>query len=158
MEKGKTTFLKMAIIIIGFIVLILCIFFMPSLAKKTAEMFPEYSYLRYPVLIGLYATIPPFYIALYQAVKLLRRIEKNDAFSIKSVKGLRVIKSCAIMISLFYTLGAIFLMIQNAFHPGIALMILTIIFSSFVVAVFSMLLQTLLRNALEIKSENDLTV
>ncbi len=49
-------------------------------------------------------------------------------------------------------------MSQNALHPGIAIIGLTIIFTSVVIAVFTAVLQKLLKNVLDIKSENDLTV
>lgn len=49
-------------------------------------------------------------------------------------------------------------MSQSALHPGIAIIGFIIIFASVVIAVFAGVLQKLLRNALDIKSENDLTV
>ncbi len=49
-------------------------------------------------------------------------------------------------------------MSQNALHPGIAIIGLTIIFTSVVIAVFTAVLQKLLKNVLDIKSENDFTV
>ena len=42
--------------------------------------------------------------------------------------------------------------------PGLILIGMVIIFASFVVAVFAAVLQKLLKNAIDIKSENDLTV
>jgi hypothetical protein len=42
--------------------------------------------------------------------------------------------------------------------PGIILIGLVIIFASMVIGVFAAVLQKLLTNAIEIKSENDLTV
>ncbi len=54
--------------------------------------------------------------------------------------------------------GAVYLFSQNALHPGIAIIGLTIIFTSVIIAVFPAVLQKLLKNALDIKSENDLTV
>ena len=158
MQRGTTLFLRIAVYLIGIMVLALFIFWLPRLADDTAEMFPKFSYLRFPVLISLYVTGIPFYFALYKALKLLTYIDKNNAFSKLSVNALRYIKYCAITISVLYAIGAIFLLTQNALHPGIAIIIFTIIFSSVVIAVFTMVLQKLLKSALDIKSENDLTV
>ena len=133
MKRGTTVFLKIAVFLIGITVLALCIFWLPWLANDTAEMFPEFAFLQYPVLIGLYVTVIPFFLALYQALKLLNYIENNNAFSELSVKVLKYIKYCAII--------------------G-----LTIIFTSVVIAVFTAVLQKLLKNVLDIKSENDFTV
>jgi len=158
MQRGTTLFLRIVIYFIGIMVLALFIFWLPRLANDTAEMFPGFSYLRFPVLIGLYVTGIPFYFSLYKALKLLAYIDKNNAFSVLSVNALRYIKYCAITISVLYAIGAIFLLSQKALHPGILIIVFTIIFSSVVIAVFSMVLQQLLKSALDIKSENDLTV
>ncbi|MFJ7407600.1 MULTISPECIES: DUF2975 domain-containing protein [unclassified Lysinibacillus] len=158
MKQGTIIFLKIAVFLIGITVLVLCIFWLPWLANDTAEMFSELAYLQYPVLIGLYVTTIPFFLALYQALRLLNCIENNNAFSELSVKVLKYIKYCAITISILYVIGTIFFMSQNALHPGIAIIGFTIIFTSVVIAVFTAVLQKLLKNALDIKSENDLTV
>lgn len=158
MEQGTTLFLKITVFLIGITVLALCIFLLPWLASYTAEMYPEFAYLQYPILIGLYVTVIPFLIALYQALKLLNYIDNNNAFSELSVKSLKYIKYCAVIISILYVIGIIIVMSQNAFQPGIAIIGFTIIFTSVVIAVFTAVLQKLLKNALDIKSENDLTV
>ncbi len=158
MKQGTTLFLKVAVFLIGIMILVLSVFLLPWLANYTAEMYPEFAYLQYPILIGLYITVIPFFIALYQALKILNYIDRKNAFSDMSVNALRKIKFCAITISTLYVTGAIFLLIQNALHPGIAIVAITIIFSSIVIAVFAMVLQKLFKSALDIKSENDLTV
>lgn len=158
MKRGSTIFLKIAVFLIGVIVLSLCIFFLPWLANDTAEMFPEFAFLQYPVLLGLYLTTIPFFVALYQAIRLLKLIDNEDAFSESSVNSLNLIKYCAITISILYVIGSILLMSQSALHPGIAIIGFIIFFASVVIAVFAGVLQKLLRNTLDIKSENDLTV
>lgn len=158
MKQGKITFLKIAIFIIGIVTLILCIFVLPLLASETAETNPEYAYLQYPILIGVYLTTVPFFFALYQALKLLSYIEGNRAFSEFAVHALNHIKHCAIAIIILYVIGMVFLFLQNALHPGIGMMSIVIIFATFVILFFTSVLQELLKNALKIKLENDLTV
>lgn len=158
MERGKTIFLRIAVYLIGIMVLALAIFYLPWLANDTAEMYPEFAYLQYPVLIGLYITVIPFFYAIYQSLKLLTYIDKNNAFSEMSVMSLKHIQYNAITISVIYVIGMVYFLFQHALHPGIAIIGFTIMFSSLVIAVFAMVLQKLLRNALDIKAENDLTV
>lgn len=158
MEKGSTFFLKLALCLIGITILALSIFWLPSLANYTANEFPEVAFLRNPVLIGIYVTVIPFFIALYKSFRILHYIDHNGAFSSLSVKALKTIKQCALVISMIYVIGCLFLFIQNALHPGIALIGLIIIFASITIAVFSAVLQKLLHDAIEIKSENELTV
>ncbi|MFD1957570.1 DUF2975 domain-containing protein [Paenibacillus thailandensis] len=160
MERGTTLFLKVAVIVIGIPVLALCIFAVPEIANFAAELYPDHPYIKYLVLIDLYAAAIPFYFALYQAFKLLSYIDKNKAFSELSVQALKKIKYCAIAISGLYAAGMplFYLMAEMDDAPGIIVIGMVIIFASMVIAVFAAVLQKLLKEAIEIKSENDLTI
>ncbi|SHH94538.1 MULTISPECIES: DUF2975 domain-containing protein [Virgibacillus] len=158
MRRVAVQILKIAIFVIGIVVLGLCIFALPPLASSSAEMFPEFSYLQYPILIGLYATTIPFFYALYQALNLLNYMEKQLAFSTFAVRSLARIKYSAIVISLCYISGMIYLLTQSALHPSIAIVGLAILFSAIVIMLFAAVLQELLKNAMKIQSENELTI
>lgn len=60
MKRGTTLFLKIAGFLIGIPVLALCIFLIPEIASYTTEVYPDITYLKYFVLIGLYITVIPF--------------------------------------------------------------------------------------------------
>lgn len=156
--KRETIFLKFAVLIIALPVLALSIFGLYWLTYNPVN--PEYAFGIYPVLIGVYLTVIPFYIALYQAFRLLDYIDKNIAFSELSVNALKNIKYCAITISALYVVMMPFVTIiaDKDDAPGLIIMGLVPIFASMVVAVFAAVLQKLLRNAIDIKSENDLTI
>lgn len=160
MKRGTTLFLKIAVILIGIPVLALCIFLVPELGNFAAELYPEIPYMKYLVLIDLYAAAIPFYFALYQAFKLLSYIDKNKAFSDLSVMALKTIKYCALTISILYVVGMplFFLIGDKDDAPGVIVIGLVIIFASMVIAVFAAVLQRLLQEAIDIKSENDLIV
>ncbi|WP_150273889.1 DUF2975 domain-containing protein [Paenibacillus tepidiphilus] len=160
MGRGTTLFLKAAVIVIGLPVLALCIFIVPQIAGFAAELYPEHSYLKVLVAADLYASAVPFYYALYQAFKLLGYIDRNEAFSELSVRALTTIKYCAIAISGLIAAGMpiYFLMADKDDAPGLVAIGLIIIFASLVIAVFAAVLQRLLQQAIELKSENDLTV
>ena len=72
MKRGKVTFLKVAVFTIGIIMLSLFIFALPSLAKYSVEMNPEYANLQYPVLIGLYLTGIPFFSCTIPSIKTIK--------------------------------------------------------------------------------------
>ncbi|MBE0450828.1 MAG: DUF2975 domain-containing protein [Clostridia bacterium] len=160
MEKGTTLFLKSVLIVMGLPVLAFCILVMPSIAKEILGYHPEYSTFIYAVLVVMYATAIPYYLALYQSFKLLNLIDTNMAFSDFSVKALKNIKQCAYAISIMYTLIMPFFYILGEYDdaPGIILIGLILIFASTVIAFFAAILQKLLKDAIEFKSENDLTV
>lgn len=158
MKQGTTTFLKVAIVIMGMIVFAVCTLWLPVVANETAEIYPEYAYLKFPVLISLNITSIPFFLALYQAWKLLNYIDNENAFSHQSAISLGHIKNYAIAIIVIYIIGMFSLVLQNALHPGIAIIGLVIIFATLVISIFATVLQELLRSVLEIKAENDLTI
>lgn len=160
MKRVSTALLKAAVIIIGIPVLVACIFLVPEIANYTAELFPDISFMKYLVLFYLYIAVMPFYFALYQAFLLLSYIDHNKAFSELSVKALKTIKYCAIVISIFCIIAMplFYFMAEYDDAPGIIVIGLFIIFASLVISVFAAVLQKLLQEAIDIKSENDLTV
>ena len=160
MKQGSTLFLKTAVILMGIPVLAMCIFLVPKIGTFAAELYPDIAYIKYLVFINLYATAIPYYFALYQTFKLLKYIDKNNAFSKLSVKALKNIKNSALTISVLYVLGMplFYLVAERDYAPGIIIIGMIMIFASLVIAVFAAVLQRLLKDAINIKSENDLTV
>lgn len=160
MKHGSTLFLKLAVILMGVPVIALCIFLVPEIAEFAAELYPEMAFIKYLVFIDFYAASIPFYFALYQAFKLLNLIDRNDAFSDLSVRALMNIKYSAIAISTIFAVGMplFYLVAERDDAPGIILIGMLLIFASMVIAVFAAVLQRLLQEAINIKSENDLTV
>ena len=102
----------------------------------------------------------PFFFALYQALKLLNHIDRNNAFSLPAVKALEKIKYSALAISGLFTAGMpyVFYVADRDDAPGVAAIGFVIIFASFVIATAAAVFQQLFQNAVDIKSENDLTV
>ncbi len=152
MKRGSTLFLRSVIILIGLFVLVLCIIVLPAGLMET-DMYS-------PILAGLYLPAVPFFYALYQAILLLDRIDKNQAFSQPAVEALKRIKYCGAAISGIFALGMpyIFYTADKDDAPGVVLIGLVITFTALVVATAAAVFQRLLQNAVDIKSENDLTV
>ncbi|MFA5927504.1 MAG: DUF2975 domain-containing protein [Patescibacteria group bacterium] len=159
MKRGSTILLRGAVILIGLVVFALCVFVLPAVAKEMVDVMPV-QYELLPILIVLAASTIPFYSALYQAWKLLNYIDINEAFSELSVKVLKNIKRSGIAVGLLYMACSPFLFIvaDGGDAPGILAIGLVIIFASIVIATLSAVLQKVLQDALDIKSENDLTV
>ncbi|MEE3897266.1 DUF2975 domain-containing protein [Priestia megaterium] len=159
MKNASTLFLKLAVILMGIATLALCIFLVSKFGNFAGDLYPDIAYMKYLVFIVMYGSAVPFYFALYQAFNLLRYIDEKTAFSELSVKALKTIKCCAITISGLYALGLpLFHFIAKKIDPPIGIMPLIIIFTSLVIAVFAAILQRLLQEAINIKSENDLTI
>ncbi|WP_434121747.1 DUF2975 domain-containing protein [Salinicoccus roseus] len=121
---------------------------------------PEYAVILYPIVIGILLTFIPYLFALYQSYRLLNYIDGKKAFSNLSVTALKKIKSSAFSISAIYaaTLPFVYVVAEIDDAPGLILVAMIPIFAFLVVAVFTAVLQKLLNEAINIKSENDLTV
>lgn len=158
--KRETFFLKVVVFLLAVPILGMCIFLLPWIANDVSESNWKLAYLLYPILIVMYASTIPFFIALYQAFLMLSYIDKNKAFSELSVRALRNIKFCAITISVLYLVSMpfFFLIGDKDDAPGVIVIGMVLTFAPMVVAVFAAVLQKLFKNAIDIKSENDLTV
>lgn len=159
-RKGATLILKITLFVLGSIVILLSIFAFPSLWRGGSAEFPSVDYVFPPLIIGLYATTIPFFIALWQTLKLLGYIDKNKTFSDLSVRALKNIKHCAIIIGILYMGGLplLYPIAEADDAPGLLVIGFVIACVPIVVAIFAEVLERLLQNAIEIKSENDLTV
>jgi hypothetical protein len=158
MNRGSTLFLRAVIVLMALGVLALCIIVLPQ--GISSELAPGADFDYGPIMIGMYLSAIPFFIALYQAFKLLNLIDKNNAFSELAVNALKNIKYCAIAISALYAIGMpyIFKVADRDDAPGVVAIALVIIGASFVIAIFAGVLQRLLQNVIDIKAENELTV
>lgn len=153
MDFGSTLFLRGVIYCIGLAALGVCVIIAGVSLSGNAGMF-------LPVLGLIFLSSLPFFYALYNGLLLLRYIDKNIAFSELSVKAIRAIKLAAFSISVLYAAGMPIIMYvaEKDDAPGVVLLGLIFIFATLIVGVFAAVLEKLLHNAIELKSENDLTV
>jgi hypothetical protein len=163
MKRGSTIFLKLAVILMGIPVLVMCLFLLPQIAGEAnvaIEKGSDLAYVVYGLLMVMYISVIPFYFALYQSFNLLSYIDKSQAFSNLSVSALKKIKTCAIIISGLYVLALpfVFIMAEVDDAPGLVIVGMIPIFASLVISVFAAVLQRLLKEAIDIKEENDLIV
>ena len=109
MKKSSTTFLQVVIVLIGIGVLAGMIRF--PLTEGRAANLDLFSVYWDPFILYGYVASIPFFVALYQAFKLLGYIGKNNVFSLSSVKALRIIKYCAIIQSILIVMAGLYIRI-----------------------------------------------
>jgi uncharacterized membrane protein YbjE (DUF340 family) len=152
-------FLQAVVVVIGILALVVLIRLPLTEGRATnLDLFSIYSD---PFILYGYAASIVFFVALYKAFKLLGYIGQNKVFSSNSVKTLKSIKYCAIVLSIFIVSAGLYI---RLFHnkeddPAgfLALCILTT-FVSIVVATAAPIFEKILQNALDMKRENDLTI
>lgn len=158
MKKLALPLFQIGVLLITLIVLLVCFFWLPPIAAEFAVKTPSWSFLQYPMLIAIYTTIIPFIIGIYEALKLTRMVQIDEAFSEKAVHGLKIIKNSALLISFMYFIGLFILYSIIELSAEIAIIILIIVLAALLVGLICGILQELLSTALKIKEENDLTV
>ena len=158
MKKGSTLFLKFVICLIAIVTLI-WLFWFPQLEGRAANL-DLISIYADPLIIYAYIGSIPFFVGLYQAFKLLGYVDVNKVFSQPSVNAVRNIRDCAITFSGFIVLGILYirLFVKGDDPAGVTALGIMTAFASIIIATAAAVFQKLIQNAVDIKSENDLTV
>jgi Protein of unknown function (DUF2975) len=159
-KRSSTIFLQIVIVLVGIGALVLMLW-EPHLEGRNAHATLFEIYFKDPFLAYAYTASIAFFAALFQAFKLLGYIGRNEVFSLNSVRALRTIKYCAIALVLMIGGAVAYLFIavrgKDDIAGGVAVG-LVMIFVSIVIGTAAAVFERLLQNAVDIKSENDLTV
>ena len=157
--RSSTIILQAVIVLIGIGALVFMLW-EPHIEGRNVHATLFEIYFKDPFLVYAYIGSIAFFVALYQAFKLLGYIGQNKAFSLDSVRALRIIKYCAKVIVGFIVAAEAYLFIIRPGDDiaGGVFMGLLIIFVLGVVAIVAAMFEKTLQSAVDIKSENDLTV
>src|SRR3990167_562326 len=158
LKRSSTFFLKLVLCFIAIIVLAGLIWF-PQTEGRAANLDLINIYTD-PFIIYIYIGSIPFFIGLYQAFKLLNFIDGSNAFSQGAVNTLRNMKFASLSLIGFIALAEVYIrFFAHGDDPAgpTALGILAS-FAVAVIATAAAVFQKLLQNAVDLKSENDLTV
>jgi len=157
MKRGSTIFLQVVIVLFG-IGILAWLLWEPHVEGVNAHATFFEVYLS-AFIAYIYIGSIPFFVAIYQAVKLLGYVGRNEVFSQRSVRALRTIKYCSLIIIGFVAVSVLFMIGGDRDdRPAGVFLRLLITFPSIVVATAAAVLERILQNAVDIKSENDLTV
>ncbi len=160
MKKISIIFLQAVIVLIGIVALFIMIRF--PLTEGRAANLDLFSIYADPFILYGYAASIAFFVALYKSFKLLGYIGQNKVFSLSSVETLKSIKYCAIALSILIVMAGLYIRIFHNKEDGplrvfLAICIVTT-FVSIVVATAAAIFEKILQNAIDMKSENDLTI
>jgi hypothetical protein len=167
MKKVSAIFLQAVIGLIGLAV-IAFLLWQPSVEGRNAHARSWVEiYLKDPLVVCVYLGSIPFFVGLYQLIKVLGYAAHNKVFSQSAVNALRTIKRCALIISGEIIAFIAYLAIHARLYPevgaqdgpeGPIMLGIFTTFASIIVATAAAMFERLLQKAVEMKSENDLTV
>src|SRR5262249_51997553 len=159
MKRSATVFLQAVIVLIGIVTLVIMIRF--PLTEGRAKNLDLFSIYFDPFILYGYAASIAFFVALYKAFKLLGYIGQNKVFSANSVKALKSIKYCAIVLSILIVMAGLYIKIyhnKEDDRAGFLAICIVTMFVSIIVATAAAIFEKILQNAIDMKSENDLTI
>jgi hypothetical protein len=160
MKRGSTIFLQIVILLLGIGVLA-ALLWEPQVEGRNVNATQFEIYFKDPFLIYIYLAFVPFFVGLYQGFKLLGFARRDEVFSERSVQAFRLIKLCALTTALFIV-GAeayIFIFVRGTDDvAGGVMMGVFIILVCAVIGTAAAVFERILQKAVDIKSENDLTV
>jgi cytochrome bd-type quinol oxidase subunit 2 len=159
MKRISTVFLQAVVVLIGIVALVLMIWMPLTEGRATnLDLFHIYSD---PLILYAYVASIAFFVALYKTFKLLGYIGQNRVFSSNSVKTLKSIKYCAIILAVLIVVAGVYIRLFHEKEDDPAGFIAICIVTTFVSIVFATaaaVFEKLLQNAIDMKSENDLTI
>lgn len=165
-KNSSTAFLQTILVVLG-IGALLALIAMPQFEGRNVDATLFEIYFNDPFLAYVYLGAIPFFVGLYQAFKILGFVAKNSTFSHETVKALRTIKYCGFITAGAVVLANIFLVVHARLYPeigavdgpeGAVMLGLITAFASIVIGTASAVFERVVQNAVDIKSENDLTV
>jgi hypothetical protein len=153
MKRTSTILLQALVVLIGMTALALMLW-EPHIEGRNAHSTLFQIYFNDPFLAYAYIASIPFFVALYQAFRVLGYAGQTKRFSHAAVKALRIIKFCAVCMIGFVAVGEIFILLGDSDdRAGGVFMGILISAGSIVMATVAATFERILKNAMDIKSD-----
>jgi hypothetical protein len=150
--RRSATFLQVVVVLIGIGALALLLW-EPHLEGRNAHATAFQIYFHDPFLAYAYTASIPFFVALFQAFKVLGYAGQENVFSPAAVKAMRIIKYCAIAIVGFVAGGELVIMLGSSDDRAGGVFIgLLIAFGSVIIATAAAMFERILQSAVDMKS------
>ncbi len=154
MKRVPATFLQAVTVLMGLSVFVFLLW-EPHLEGRNVNATLFEMYFTDPFLAYVYIATIPFFIALYQVLKVLSYASNQQAFSPSTIKAVQTIKHCALII-VGFVLGAqlwIVLTPSDDRAGGIALSTF-VAFASIVIAAGAAVFEQILQGTEAMKTDN----
>ncbi len=157
-QKTLARWLKGILVGVGLCGLIVYAAVVPTLSAYVLEGYPEFAASILPWKIFIWCSALPCFAVLWYAWKIADNIGADCSFTDENAKNLQYIAGLAAGDALFFFLGNILLLFLNMNHPGIVLVSCVVVFIGIAVAVASAALSHLVKKAVALQEQSDLTI
>ena len=157
-QAELASWLRIIVWIAALIGILFCFLIAPLAGKQVIVIEPALSQIFWPFLLLIWLTAIPFFLALWQCLKIIRNVAADNSFCQDNARYLTLISRLALVECALYAATAVTLAIANIFYPGLMVMIVVIIFCAIAIAIAAAMLSHLVLKASLMKAEQDLTV
>lgn len=138
---------------------VLSVTLLPEIASWAAWRFSEISYLEYPMLVFVWATLIGFYYIVVLIFNICSNVQSDKAFTKGTVKLFDTIAIVSVIELAAYLIGFIVLAIwMMEAHPSFVFIMFLVAFVCLMLFGFCKVMKHLLLRVIEIKEENDYTI
>ncbi len=157
-QKELSRWLRVVVIIGWCTCALLSVFVAPKLAQDAALDIPELAYLEWPCLAIFWLGMAPIVIALWHSWQIFGEIGRDNSFCRENARRLRIISGLALADTVLCLLSIVLLLLLNALHPGVFLLMLLIAVVGAGITAAAAALSHLTLKAAILQDENDLTI
>ncbi len=158
MHTQYVRFLKSVLILFGVGLAAFAVFLLPYFAELAARHYAELAYLKIPILIFVYCSAVPFYVALHEGVGICGSILNDEPFSERNRTAFKRAGFCALTVSVMYAAGTLLMVALQVERPIIYVVGVLVTCCALIFALLCAVLNQLLARAIELREENELTV
>lgn len=159
MKQKELSIWLRAVVIIGWIACALLAWpVAPKLAEDAATDIPELAYLAWPCLAVLWLGLIVVAVALFYGWRIFTEIGRDNSFCAANARRLRSISRLALIDTMLCLAAIVALLLLNALHPGVFLLMLLVAVIGAGITVAAAALSHLTMKAARLQDENDLTI
>ncbi|MCJ8013614.1 DUF2975 domain-containing protein [Paenibacillus sp. KQZ6P-2] len=157
-HKELSTWLKLIIVFCGIFGLLFCSYLAPEFGKRMLLDSESLKNLYHPFVVFIWITGIPFFISLFLGWQICSCIGAGQAFTLKNAERLKVISVLSMIEGVLYIGALLYLFVNGSNYSYILSVLLLILFFAVIISIFTSLLSNLVREASEMKQDNDLTI
>ena len=162
MNNKSVKTLRVLLIIVSAAVFLFEAFMLYPLSIKYAYRVQSFSNIRTAFLIFVYVTSVLFYIAVFQGVRICKKVIENKPFSKSNIYNFKVARNCAGIEFALYLVASVFIYLftANKGVPALTAVVATalISFTALILCLACSVLIEMLKRANELQEENSMTI
>ncbi|MCR4563601.1 MAG: DUF2975 domain-containing protein [Clostridiales bacterium] len=162
MNNKSVKTLRVLLIIVSAAVFLFEAFMLYPLSIKYAYRVQSFSDIRTAFLIFVYVTSVLFYIAVFQGVRICKKVIENKPFSKSNIYNFKIARNCAGIEFALYLVASVFIYLftANKGVPALTAVVATalISFTALILCLACSVLIEMLKRANELQEENSMTI